>query len=131
MIRALAILLMLTLPAVAQTNSLFAGAPANSCVLQWTYPAAETHSNLAFTVYTSPSLSLPHTNWAAVTNFSSLTNYTVASGTNIYQVRVPVWHGAQFWTATADDVFWGKSFFAQSAWTNPLPRLEQKITIAR
>lgn len=119
------------LSATAQTNALFVGAPASSCVLAWNYPAAEVHSNLTFTVYTSPSLSIPHTNWPAVTNFSCSTNYTAAAGTNIYQVRVPVWTGAQFWTATADDSFWGKSFFAQPAWTNPLPRLDQKITITR
>lgn len=117
--------------ASAQTNALFVGAPASSCVLAWNYSAAEVHSNLSFTVYTSPSLAIPHTNWVSVTNFSSLSN-SITTGSNLqFTVRVPVWYGAQFWTATADDSFWGKSFFAQNAWTNPLPRLDQHITITR
>jgi len=131
--RYFSILIALALPAVAQTNALalFAGPPANSCVLQWTYPATETHSNLSFTIYTSPSLSIPHTNWIAVTNFSSLSN-SVATASNLhFNVRVPVWYGAQFWTATADDTFWGKSYFSQDAWTNPLPRLDNQIKISR
>ena len=72
-----------------------------------------------------------HTNWVSVTNFSSLSN-SITTGSNLqFTVRVPVWYGAQFWTATADDSFWGKSFFAQNAWTNPLPRIDQHITITR
>ena len=129
--RLVAALLLLALPAAAQTNALFVGAPASSCVLAWNYPASEVHSNLSFTVYTSPSLSIPHTNWIAVTNFSSLSN-SVATASNLqFTVRVPVWYGAQFWTATADDTFWGKSFFAQDAWTNPLPRLHNPLKISR
>ena len=130
-LRPLAFFLAFSLPATAQTNALFIGAPASSCVLAWNYSAAETHSNLSFTVYTSPSLSIPHTNWIAVTNFSSLSN-SITTGSNLqFTVRVPVWHGAQFWTATADDSFWGKSFFAQPAWTNPLPRLDNPLKISR
>lgn len=129
--RLVAALLLLVLSAVAQTNALFVGAPASSCVLAWSYPTAEVHSNLSFTVYTSPSLSIPHTNWIAVTNFSSLSN-SVATASNLhFNVRVPVWYGAQFWTATADDTFWGKSYFSQDAWTNPLPRLDNQIKISR
>jgi len=129
--RLVAALLLLALPAAAQTNALFVGAPASSCVLAWSYPTSEVQSNLSFTVYTSPSLSIPQTNWIAVTNFSSLSN-SVATASNLhFNVRVPVWYGAQFWTATADDTFWGKSYFSQDAWTNPLPRLDNQIKISR
>ncbi len=31
--------------------------------------------------------------------------------------------------ATADDTFWGKSFFSNDAWTNPLPRLDNRLRI--
>lgn len=127
----LALLVLLTFSANAQTNLLFVGQPASSCVLQWNYPAAETHSNLSFTVYTSPSLSIPHTNWMAVTNTSSLNNFTTINGTNIYSVRVPVWYGSQYHAATADDTFWGKSFFSSDAWTNPLPRIDNPLKISR
>ena len=123
--------LAISLSAFGQTNLLFVGSPQTTCVLQWNYPAAETHSNLSFTVYTSPSLSIPHTNWMSVTNFSSLTNCTTINGTNIYSVRVGVWYGAQFHAATADDTFWGKSFFSNDAWTNPLPRLDNPLKISR
>lgn len=126
---ALFLLVALCLPTLAQTNALFIGPPANTATLQWNYPAAETHSNLSFTVYTSPSLSIPHTNWMIVTNFSSLTNFTTINGTNIYSVRVGVWYGTQFHAATADDTFWGKSFFSNDAWTNPPPRLENRLRI--
>lgn len=121
--------LAVSMSAFSQTNLLFVGAPQTTCVLQWNYPAAETHSNLSFTVYTSPSLSIPHTNWMTVTNFSSLTNFTTINGTNIYSVRVGVWYGTQFHAATADDTFWGKSFFSNDAWTNPLPRLDNRLKI--
>ena len=121
----------LIFPARAQTNALFIGPPAASAVLAWNYPAADVHSNLSVTVYTSPSLTIPHTNWLAVTNFSSLSN-SVATASNLqFTVRVPVWYGAQYWTATADDSFWGKSFFAQDAWTNPLPRVANPLTLSR
>lgn len=129
--RLVAASLLLALPAAAQTNALFVGVPASSCVLAWNYPTAEVHSNLNFTVYTSPSLSIPHTNWQAITNFSSLSNSIPTTSNLQFTVRVPVWHGAQFWTATADDTFWGKSYFAQNAWTNPLPRLDNQIKISR
>ena len=128
---ALFLLVALCLPTLAQTNALFIGPPANTATLQWNYTASEVSSNLTFTIYTAPSLTIPHTNWQTVTNFSSLSN-SVATASNLqFTVRVPVWYGAQFWTATADDVFWGKSFFAQDAWTNPLPRIDQHITITR
>ena len=117
----------------AQTNALFTTAPVTTGKLEFKYPAAEVHSNLAFIIYTSPSLTIAHTNWQVLTQFNSLeTNtYTLTNGTNIYTVRVPVWYGAQFYAASATDSFWGESFFSNPAWTNPLPRRETPLQLSR
>lgn len=114
--------------AAAQTNP----APA-SVELSFSYPAAETHSNLSFKVWTAPSLSIPLTNWLIVTQFVSIdTNLFLLDGTNsAYHFRVPVYHGAQFWTATATDAFWGESIFSNFVATNPLPRTAVPFRIAR
>jgi len=132
--KAVAALLLIALTAaLAQTNALFTSAPPASGGLSFKYPAAETHSNLSFKIYTSPSLTIPHTNWQVLTQFSSVaTNlFTTLDGTNTYLVRVPVWHGMQFYTATATDAFWGESFFSNEAWTNPLPRLDNRLQLSR
>ena len=113
----------------AQTNApLFLMPPADEAGLFWTYPAAEL-TNKVFVVYTSPSLSIATTNWQSVL---AVTNPVSIVGTNAqFRLRVPVYHGPQFWTLAVGDPFWGTNFFESSAGTNPLPRLDQATVISR
>lgn len=93
---------------------------AATLLLEFDYPKPDLGTNIWFQVYHSTNVSLPLTNWTALTN-------VVGTGT---VVRVRAEPGVNFFSMTASN-FWGRSDFSTVASTPPAPRSDAVITISR
>jgi len=102
----------------------------DSLRIGWDYPASEI-TNRSFAVFTSPTITVPVSNWTYVATVNA-TNYMWMFETNVtYEVRVPVDYGPQFWTVAVIDPFWGTNFFDVWTGTNARPRTDRSLTIQR